>query len=211
MLEQELIEIWKKSSWSGVIKYDVTHLKKDFKMNLNKAEKNVIRRDRREIIVAVMTMILFGYFAYEVPFFWSKMASILCVACFGYLIYRLRVNRQKKKPVNLSLNYSEQLNEEESFMKRQAHLLYSVLYWYVLPLLGSQALFFWSLGDPASVGWTGFWADFLPTALSEKIIVTTGFVVIGVYIVWLNKKAVRLTWHPLIRQVQDVKKALNAD
>lgn len=179
-------------------------------MNLKKAERNVIKRDRREIIVSVLTMVLFGYLIYEVPFLWSKVASVFCILSFGYLIYRLRVNRKIEKPATFSSTYRDQLIEEELFMKRQGHLLNSVLYWYVLPLLGTQALFFWSLGDPESVGWTGLWAELLPTSISQKIIVTVGFVIIGYYIVWLNKMAVRTTWDPLIKQVQQVKEDLNS-
>lgn len=210
MLEQELKDIWRKSSQTEQIKFDISQLQKDFEMNLKTAEKRVIHRDRREIVVAVLTMVLFAYFTYEVPFFWSKVTSVLCVICFGFLIYTLMKNRKTKTPPSPSASYCELLANEEAYMKRQANLLDSVLYWYVIPLLGAQALFVWSLRDPSAYGWTSFWANLLPTSLYEKIIITIAFIIMGTFIVWLNKKAVKITWNPLIKQVQKIREDLES-
>ncbi len=204
MIEQELKNIWRNSSETKNIQFDMTQLFNDFKTGMESRERIVRIRDRREIFGAIIAIILFGYIAYYNPFLISKTGAFLMVVSYLLYIYKLRANRKSKHTQDLFLPIEEQLQHQKQFMLNQAKLLGSVLYWMALPMFVSYMLFIWGVGDPSDHQIPSLLLEVLPTKLSGKIIWSSFMAIIYIYIVWLNKRAVVVNWKPLIKQIDTI-------
>lgn len=204
MIEQELKNIWRNSSETSKIQFDMTQLFNDFKTGMENRERIVRIRDRREIFGAIIAIVIFGYFAYYTPFIVSKTGAILMIASYVFYILKLRANRKSKHTQNLFLPIEEQLQHQKQFMMNQAKLLGTVLYWMALPMFFSYLLFIWGTGDPSQYQIPSLLAEVLPVKLSSKITWSIFMAIIYLYIVRLNKRAVAVNWKPLIKQIDTI-------
>ena len=59
MLEQELKNIWQNSPQKEIVKFEKSKLLIDLNYDLNKFEKSIKNRDRREIVAAIIVFIVF--------------------------------------------------------------------------------------------------------------------------------------------------------
>ncbi len=89
MLEHELKEVWKNTSQTDNIHFNSSQLMNDLNNKMSRLEKIIRIRDIREISASVFGILLFGYFAYEIPFLLTKIASVFGMIWFLYVIYRL--------------------------------------------------------------------------------------------------------------------------
>ncbi len=211
MLEQELKNIWKSSSQVEQIKFDLSRLVIDLDGKMKRIEKAIRSRDLREIGAALVVVPLFGYLAYEVPYPIARVAAILTIVWAFYVIYKFRSVQKKRIKEDLSLSFRQQLANQKSNMMDQHKLLDTVLYWYVLPPYVLNMLFVWSLGYPSDLEWTGSLINHLPMAMNDKISLTIGLAVFNVFVVWLNKRAVRKTLNPLIADIERVQQQLEKE
>ncbi|MEQ9404912.1 MAG: hypothetical protein RIM99_15075 [Cyclobacteriaceae bacterium] len=211
MIEEELKKIWKDSSPQNSIKFDVSALNAELNTKMKSIERSIRRRDRREISASVIGIILHIWLAIEIPFLVSRLACILAVFWFGYVIYKLRNVQKKKANVDMSQSFSDQLKSQRDHMKDQEKLLSTVLYWYIIPPFVVNIIFFMGLGDPADYNWSNAIVDqLLPMTLVEKWR-TLGFVaVFYALIVWMNKRAVKKTLKPVISQIENVQQQLES-
>lgn len=200
MEEQELKNIWKHSSEKEEIIIDNSMLIKDFKLEMETRESIVRRRDRREIIAAIIGICIYAYVAFNIPFSITSVAAILIALSLGYIIYRLRSQRKSKYVEDLFLPLAQQLKNQRVFMLNQSKLLSSALYWYVLPFFISYLVFIWSTVnmDAYNNGIIGF---LLITKLKGKIAATVLILVLGIYVVRINKRAAKVNWQPLIKKI----------
>lgn len=201
MIEQELKDIWKNSSETKKIQFDMTQLFTNFKTGMESRERIVRIRDRREIFAAVIGILAFGYLAYHTPFLIAKTGAILLVASYIYYIFKLRSNRKSKHTQDLFLSIEEQLQHQKQFMLNQAALLGTVLYWMILPIFVSNMIFVWGVGDPSQYEIPSIVLEILPIKLSTKLVWSIFMTVFCIYVVWLNKRAVVVNWKPLIKQI----------
>lgn len=212
MLEQELKEIWKTASQAEKIKFNLSRLMIDLNDKMRSIERAIRRRDRREIVAAVLMIPIYGYLAYEIPFMVSKIGSVLILIWCIYVIFKLRNVQKKKRTKDLSLSFSEQLVSQKTQMTQQAKLLDTVLYWYLLPPYIGNIIFIFGLSDPTEYGWSNILLDqLLPLPLPYKI----GYLIFGAVtsgvILWLNKSVVKKTLKPLINDTEEVLLQLNSD
>ncbi len=203
MIEQELKAIWHKSSQIERIELDLTTLLIELKNKMDTTDRRIRRRDRREIIACYIGMLPFAFMAWEIPYPISKLACLLTIGWFAYVIYRLKKAGRNKEP-DLSLPFKEQLESRKNYLKGQAQLLNSVLYWYVLPPFLINVLFFAGIGEPSDYNWTSFLAEWLPDGLRDKIVSLSFVAVFYAYIVWTNRKAARTYYPPLIRDIERI-------
>jgi hypothetical protein len=176
MFEQELRDIWKNSSEAERIKFDLSQLLVDLNKKMNQIEKDIKKRDRREIIASIIGIIMATYLAYVVPFPISKVACLLSITWFGYVIYKLRSTKNSAIPEDLTLPFRRQLEDQKANMQQQAQLLDTVLYWYVLPPYLVNVIFILGWGDPAAIGWDHFLAGiFSSLTLTGKLTVLAFF------------------------------------
>jgi len=211
MIEQELKDIWRNSSQVEKIKFDLSRLLIELNNKADKLDKVIRKRDFREITASVLASILFIYLAYSVPFVIARIGCLLAVASFGYLVYRLRLNRQLKKPIDLTLSFKDQLARQRQNMEQEAKLLNTVLYWYILPPFIAQVVFILGIGDPSSIGWDSQLMEHLPLTMYSKIRLIGFISFFNLIVVWLNKRAVRKTIKPIIEDIDRLQKQLATD
>lgn len=204
MLEQELKNIWKSSSEIERIKFDLSRLMMDLNDKMKGLERAIRRRDRREIGAAVIGIPLFAYLAYELPFPVAKLAALLNIGHFIYLIIKFRRMQKKKRPVDFAASFTEQLDHQKSDMQEQVRLLDSVLWWYVLPPYLLNIMLIAGIGDPATYDWAPLLKDSVPVMATEKITMIMGLGIFYALIVWMNKRAVKKTLKPTISEIDRV-------
>lgn len=204
MEDQELKNIWKRSSTYEEILINTSQLMDDFKYKMQQRERIVRTRDYREIIGAIIGIFLTGYLTYYTPTILSKLGGILLISSYIYLIYKLRSNRKSKHTQDLFLSIEEQLQRQKQFMIDQATLLNSVLYWMALPMFISYMIFVWGVTNPISQDMPSIVQEVLSMKLHNKIIWSLLMALIFIYITRLNKRAAKVNWQPLIKQIDDI-------
>ncbi len=204
MLEHELKEVWKNTSQTENISFNSSQLMNDLNNKMSRLEKIIRIRDLREISASVFGILLFGYFTYEIPFLLTKIASVLGMIWFAYVIYRLKNIKKNKQPTDLTLSLRDQLENQKFYMLQHARLLDTVLYWYVLPPFLMNILFVAGLGDPVEYGWSHIFAKVLPLSINMKIITLVGIASFNLFTIWINKRAVKKDIKPVIKEIERV-------
>jgi len=213
MLEQELKDIWKNSSQEEKISFDLSQLMVELNRKIDRLKKIIHRRDLREIGASIFGIIGFSYLGYEIPFPITKIACVLTIGWFFYVIYKLRKNKKQKITVDISLPFVEQMTNQKANLLRELQLLKSVLYWYVIPPVIFNILFIFGFGNPAEYEWNPWLIKkltlenslyLLPIALNVKLLYISGTLLFNVFIIWINKRAVRISLLPLIENADTI-------
>lgn len=211
MVEQELKNIWKNSSQVEKIKFDLSRLIMELDGEMNRIEKVIRKRDLREILASIAGIPIFVYLTYEVPYPISKAASALTLTWFIYVIYKFKSVQKSRIPEDLTLSFSQQLENQKLNMLAQHNLLNTVLYWYVLPPFILNMVFIWGLGYPDSEATLSGIMEYLPTTLEGQMTFTIGLMLFNAFVVWLNKKAVKQTLNPLIAEIERIQNQLQKE
>lgn len=209
MLEQELKEIWRNSSAEAKINFDLARLMINLQHKTDRIESNIRARDRREIIAAIIGIVIFGYFAYEIPFPITKAACLLAVLIFVFIIYKLRRARKQLVEVNMASSFREQLQQQKIFFKNQQQLLQSVLWWYLLPPFVMNIIFIVGIGNPSDYGWSPALLDLLPLTPREKITTVATIAIFYAFVYWLNRRAARKVYPPVIQEIERLQAQLD--
>lgn len=209
MLEQELKEIWRNSSTEAKINFDLARLMINLQHKTDRIESNIRARDRREIIAAIIGIVIFGYFAYEIPFPITKAACLLAVLIFVFIIYKLRRARKQLIEVNMASSFREQLQQQKIFFTNQQELLQSALWWYVLPPFVMNIVFIVGIGDPSTYDWSPALLDLLPITPREKVVTLVTLAIFYTFVYWLNRRAARKVYPPVIQEVERVQAQLD--
>lgn len=101
-------------------------------------------RDLIETTLAFLMLPLFVWLAFRIPYPVSKAGAVLVAA--GCVVVPVRLRQARGYPVDPSLPVSVALEAARAHLQAQARLLRSVLWWYLVPLLGGVMLLF--LGAP---------------------------------------------------------------
>lgn len=212
MLEQELKEIWKHSADGEKIKFDLSRLMIELNGKMNRIERGIRRRDRSEIITSILAIPIFGYLAYEVPFPLTKVGLILAIIGFVWVIYKYRVNKKNKFPTRLNLSFREQLENQKANMAQEAQLLDTVLYWFLIPSFIPYTISILGLGNPDEYGWSNRIAnELLPIPFIYKLASLVLAAVIYAAILWTNKRILKKTLQPLIKDIEQVQYQLEKE
>jgi hypothetical protein len=212
MLEQDLKEMWSKSSQSTRIVIDPNGLREELMLKLKDLKRKIKRRDQREIAASVFGMLLFTFLTYEIPFILCKVACMLSIGWFLYVILKLRVSKRQNTKIDFSLPMAIQLQEQKVFMRRQADILDSIMYWYAIPPFIINILFIVGLGDPLAYDWSNYLAELvLPLSANFKIFLVLGLSVFYAFIIWMNKKALSNEIKPILNKLDDLIFQLSKD
>ncbi|MGH1437120.1 MAG: hypothetical protein ACRBG0_21960 [Lewinella sp.] len=209
MLEEQLKEIWKDTSTKAQINFDLARLMIDLQHKTDRIEGNIRARDRREIIASLIGIVIFSYFAYEIPFPITKVACLLAVLIFIFIIYKLRRARKELVAVNMASSFREQLQEQKIFFKNQQQLLQSVLWWYLLPPFVMNIIFIVGIGDPAAYDWSPALLDLLPITPREKVGTLVSVAVFYGFVYWLNRRSAKSVYPPVIQELERVQAQLD--
>jgi len=186
MLDQELKNIWKNANQQELVKFETSKLLMEMNQKLEKFDSRIKTRDYLEIIAAIVVIAVMIYYAIIIPYLFTKIASLLIIPWALFVIYKLR-SVKKHKPANFDLSFRNYLVQQRSYLKKQMTLLDNILYWYILPPFVIAILFF--IGLPLT---TMMW------------ITKMGFVLLfSIGVLYLNKRAVKKQFKPLIKQLDD--------
>lgn len=209
MEEKELKNIWKNSSQVEKITFESTQLHNQLQNRMSYLEKAIHKRDRREIAVATLSIPLFVYLIYDIPYLASKIACALSIPWLLYVIFKLRTAQKYKQPIDMVLSFKEQLERQKYYLSRQARLLNTVWYWYALPPFIINIIFIGGLGDPGmQLSSRHIFSEHLPLSFTRKITVILGLGLFYLLIIWLNKRAVKKDIQPTIIEIDNVLKHL---
>jgi len=208
MEEEQLPKIWKSFSQTKAIQVDTTKLKNDMDSNIKTAEKRANRRDNREIIGAIIAIIIFASLAikHNTAIVW--LAFVFCLAAMVYVIQRLRKSKKKLPDNFLSLSVLEQLAIEKEYVLKQQHLLQTATYWYAMPLFFVQVFFIFSMVVSKEGSLTALASISVGKTLLLAVLVFL-LLILSLFISKMNRKAAKKNWAPIVKEIEALEKELN--
>jgi len=209
MLEQELKNIWKNSSKTARISIETDRLVQEFDTNITNIQKKIRKRDVREISASVFGILIFSFFAYEIPFPMTKFSCFLSILWFLYVIYTFRKSNQQNSSENLSLPLKEQLAHKKQLMQHQQKLLNSAGYWYAGPSFITNFIFIIGLRNPADYNWTNQIAEnLLPLTVNAKVGTIIGLGIFYLLVIWVHKIAAKKDVQPILKNIEDIQQQI---
>jgi len=209
MLEQELKNIWKNSSKTSQISIETDALVQEFGTQMNRIQKQIKNRDRREISASVIGILIFSFLAYEIPFPITKASCFLSILWFVYVIYKFRKSNHQNIPEKLSVPLTEQLARKKQLLEQQVKLLNSAAYWYAGSSFVTNFIFIYGLKNPVDYNWTNQLAEsMLPLTTQTKVFTLVGLCFFYVFIAWVNKRAVKKELQPLLKNISVIQEQL---
>jgi len=209
MLEQELKNIWKNSSKTARISIETDRLVQEFDTKMTNIQKKIRKRDVREISASVFGILIFSFFAYEIPFPITKFSCFLSILWFVYVIYTFRKSNQQNTSENLSLPLKEQLAHKKQLMQHQQKLLNSAGYWYAGPSFITNLIFIIGLQNPADYNWTNQIAEnLLPLTVNAKVGTIIGLGIFYLLVIWVHKIAAKKDVHPILKSIEAIQQQI---
>ena len=182
----------------------------EFDTRMTGIQKKIRNRDVREISASVIGILIFSFFAYEIPFPITKFSCFFTILWFVYVIYKFRKSKLQNTSEKLSLPLKEQLAHKKQLLQQQVKLLDSAAYWYAGPSFITNFIFIIGLGDPADYNWSNQLAEnFLPLTGNAKIVTLTGLAFFYLFVVWINKRAARKDVQPILKNIEVIQQQLN--
>lgn len=210
MLEQELKNIWKNADKTAQINIETGRLIQEFDTKMKTIQKNIRKRDLREISASVFGIVLFSFLAYEIPFPITKFSCFLSILWFVYVIYKFRKSNKQNASEKLSVPLKEQLAHKKQLLQQQLKLLNSAGYWYAGPSFITNFIFIIGLRDPADYNWTNLIAEnLLPLTFNVKTGTIIGLFIFYLLIAWLHKTAAKKEVQPILKNIAVIQEQLN--
>lgn len=181
MDENLLKRLWVDANREQKVEIDAEKLITSINDQMLYMEKTIKKRDKIEIFVAVLMMLLFGCLLVVIPQVLAKIgAAILVVSC-TLIIFKLIHARKVeiKQEAGSEIKYNLMISLQQ--VRQQITLLNTMLWWYLLPLFIGVLCFYYAISQ----------------SFISKVIYTIVVTVLYGYIWYLNKKAVREQLKPL--------------
>jgi hypothetical protein len=209
MLEQELKNIWKNSSQASEITIETNQLVNELNTRVSKIQKTIRKRDVREISASVIGIMIFSFLMYEIPFPITKLACGISILWFVFVIFKFRKSKLQNTQEELSLSLTEELNLQEKTLEQQVKLLDSAAFWYAGPSFLANVVFIIGLKNPSDYNWINWLSqEFLPLTTNAKIITIIGLAIFNLFVIWMNKKAVKNGIQPILENIKTVQQQL---
>jgi hypothetical protein len=109
---------------------------------VERMEAAILRRDSIETLVAVAAAFSFGLMVLSVESFVYKLGAAIIVVGACYITCKLHHTRTVRAPSQLDNSVREFCKTEMERADRQIHLLRTVLWWYISPILIGANLVF---------------------------------------------------------------------
>lgn len=209
MLEQELKNIWKNSSKTAQISIETDRLVKEFDTKMTNIQKTLRKRDVREISASVFGILIYSFFAYEIPFPITKFSCFLSILWFVYVIYKFRKSNPQNSSETLALPLQEQLAHKKQLLEQQLKLLNSAGYWYAGPSYVTNLIFIIGLKNPADYNWTNPLAEnLLPLTVNAKVGTIIGLGIFYLLIIWVFKIAAKKDVQPILKNLEVIQQQI---
>jgi len=210
MLEQELKNIWNNAEKTVQISFETDRLIQEFNTKMTTVQKNIRKRDVREIFASVFGILIFSFLAYEIPFPITKFSCFLSILWFAYVIYRFKKSNQQNSSEKLSVSLKEQLEHKKQLLQQQLKLLNSAAYWYAGPSFITNFIFIIGLRDPADYNWTNQIAEILlPLTASAKAGTIIGLGFFYLLIAWVHRIAAKKEVQPILKNIAIIQQQLS--
>ncbi|MDW3196683.1 MAG: hypothetical protein R8G66_30175 [Cytophagales bacterium] len=212
MLEQELKDLWRNSPETERIKFDLSRLMIDLNGQLEDLNARIKRRDRMDIITMLISIPVFSYLIFIIPFPVTKAGLVLAILGMIWHVFKRRDHYLNRIPVNHTLSFKEQLENQKLNLEHEKKLMSTVLYWFLIPSFVPFAVSVLGLGDPQAYGWSNFIIDqLLPMPIIYKLAYLTFAAIVFTMIYRENNRVVRRTLMPMIREIEEAQQELSND
>ena len=143
MTEQELKQIWQEDLAVEKINIQSPKFLSNMDKEFKRFEKRIDRRDNREVIAFVFSILFFGGMLAIRKFTLLENIGFGLLIAYSLLVIYILLKVKKAKPVfSISQSVKEQLINYRSYVRSQQKLLENVLYWYLLPMLPGMILLY---------------------------------------------------------------------
>ncbi len=151
--------------------------------------RTLLARDVRELVACALVIIVFGIFyftVYVTPV--SRVGDLIVIGSTIFIAWKIIHTRRMTPPAPPGATVVESLQAELNAVRAQSRLLGSVLWWYLLPGFIGLVVATWGL----------------PVNLYAKISTALVFIVVDVFIYWLNQWARTKQLLPLEAQLESL-------
>ena len=132
----------------------------------------------------------------------------MIIGWFLFVIYKLRTAQKNSSYKDYSLSIKQQLEQQMLYLEKQANLLDTAFFWYVIPPFALNVLCIFGVLNPEDYNWSGWLADLLPYTTSDKWSTVALLFVFYAFIAYINHKASRRDIHPIMTDIEQVKHQL---
>ncbi|MFC2186258.1 hypothetical protein ACFCT7_02995 [Fulvivirgaceae bacterium LMO-SS25] len=193
MDDLKLLNIWREGNQRNKVSIDANKLLTELTENLSEFDAKLKKRDSLEITVALIMIPIAILLAYFVDSSLQQLGFGLIVPYCALVIYKLK--RVKKYKVQIDAQQSQKafLTQSKEYLVKEMNLLKTVLYWYILPAFLCASLI--NLGSDSGQ--------------LELILTFIGMIALFGYIYYLNRKALKDDFEPILAQLNQTIEELN--
>ena len=194
MTEEQLKAIWQsENEEKGILNFQTLNLK-DMNQQIKAFERKIDKRNNREVFVAILGIILFGYNLLSISHNFAFLGNLCGIGYCLWVIYKLKKVQTKQPRFDMENSIRQQLLDYRAYIKTEQQLLKDILYWYLVPAFPGMVFFMfggereWSL---IREQWPNL---FLPVSIIL-------FISIAIYL--LNQEAADKEFTPLLRDIDN--------
>ncbi len=195
MIDEELQRIWQKAPQEEQIRFEHSRLLLELKQKLSGLDKQVKRRNIREGFIIFLVFVTFGYYFYVTPLVWIKIGSLYFIGYGFYVAFMLFKTRRRKPFSHVYQTLNDYLHNYRLYLEQEKALLDNIHTWYILPLTPGIILFL-SSGT---------------YDLQNALLLLGGFLIIGITIFYLNKRAAEREIRPVLESIEDALASLEKE
>ncbi len=144
MKDEDLKSLWKKNNPEEQLIFDHLKLSEIMEQKVQKFEKDIQRRNLREILAALVIIVFFTYQLFSTINPGVKIGSGLLVMAGILIIIKLVMTRNSKPTISFQASVKEHLEQTKTYLMNEKKLLDSVMFWYILPLMIPLAIITYS-------------------------------------------------------------------
>jgi hypothetical protein len=190
MNESELKRLWQEQTRGAAPVFSRVELER-VKQRARKFQRTILWRDVREVSVAVGVAVWFGCGLARPQSGLTRAGNVIVILAAVFIAARLWLSHRLERGPGDGKSVRDTLLIALKELDHQIHLLQTVLWWYLLPVLGGCTLAVLGRDVPAG----------------SKAVSLAVFVGIGWFLRWINLYAVKKSLLPMRR---DLEAALNA-
>ncbi|MGF1585610.1 MAG: hypothetical protein ACFCUM_09835 [Bacteroidales bacterium] len=186
-MDKEIKILWKSLEEFEMVTFDKETLSLKVQSHCSKIEKQIKRRNTFEIMTAISMMPAAVLIAWLHQSILVKSGALLMLPYLVYVIFKILHVRKWKKPVDEFSDNLEFIRQNLLYYRKEKHLLETVPYWYVTPVVICTTLIL------IGTGLSGFKLYYAFTVMIGMVYLITS----------LNKQVVARRISPLIEKLED--------